>query len=102
MNPIDFGPCCYCEARGPTVRNLFMHSFEAPPGFQGWGCLRCNQPMRGALSIICDGCMDENRFPKFILGGKYSGDGVRIPLDSYLQIPFGHDMSKHPEEQEQA
>lgn len=101
MANTDFGPCCYCGCRGTSVRNLLMHSFEGPPGFQGWSCLVCGQPPRGALSIMCDSCMAQKLFPKFIMGGKYAPDGVRIPLDSYRRIPFDHDMSKHPDEQEQ-
>lgn len=90
------GPCCSCEGT-TNVRNILMMPFEAPPDAHGWGCLECGLPMRGAVAIVCDACLDANRSPRFIAGGKYAQEGVRVPLEGFERRPFDHDLSKHPE-----
>lgn len=100
MARTDYGPCCYCGGT-ENVRNILMLPFEAPSGFHGWACLQCHRPPRGASALLCDQCIVDDRVePKFICGGKYIEDGVRVPLEGYTRIPFHHDMSLHPEEQQ--
>jgi hypothetical protein len=91
------GPCCACGAENDTVRNIMMMTFEAPDGFHGWACLQCGKPARGAIAIICDTCLDSNAEPRFIVGGKYLADCVRVPLEGYDRRHFDHDLTKHPE-----
>lgn len=97
--PIKCGPCCVCGVESEAVRNLLCLDFEAPAGFVGWGCVQCGAPSRGATSIVCDQCLEANADPKFILGGRFAADGVRVSLEGYERKPFGHDMRKHPEAQ---
>lgn len=96
----DLGPCCCCEkAQDGTVRNLVHMEFEAPPGFAGWGCLVCRAPNRGAMAVICDDCAGphlETPF-KFICGGQYMADKIRVPFEGYEQKPFGHNLDLHRE-----
>jgi hypothetical protein len=100
----DLGPCCVCErAQDGTVRTLVMLDFEAPSGVVGWGCLQCGLPMRGATAIVCDACCvlhlaDLHAHIKFILGGKYPADRVRVSLDGYEREPFDHRLESHIDE----
>lgn len=93
----ECGACCACGQESESVRNLLCFDFEAPPGFQGWGCLQCGAPSRGAMAVVCDLCLEANAQPKFLMGGKYAADGIRVPFEGFEQRPFGHDMTKHPE-----
>jgi hypothetical protein len=93
--------CCVCDHRGRSVRNLVFMNFEAPPGFVGWACVVCGLPPRGALAVICDQCAEAQvgmHSIRYILGGRYSFDDVRVPLEGFKFVPFVHDLSKHPEE----
>jgi hypothetical protein len=93
--PIDFGPCCFCEKTGPTVRNLIMLDKRAKtPGNGCWGCLQCGLPLEGATAILCDQCIDAGCPPLWAIVGEPAA-GLRIPT-SELTEPFEHDMSKHP------
>lgn len=97
---MKFGPCCVCERTGPTVRVLVMLDFEAPPGFHGWSCLLCGLEDRGALAVVCDACADcMDVLPKlrFIAGGHYLEDRVRVPLAGFERRPFDHVLARHPE-----
>lgn len=71
--------------------------FEAPSGFNGWGCYVCGLPMRGAIAVLCQGCREAGREPLYICGGTYIVDRKRIPLDGFEQKPFGHVLAAHPE-----
>lgn len=99
----DLGPCCCCgKAQDGTVRNLLMLDFEAPEGTVGWGCVVCHAPMRGANAIVCDDCIDRHgrdltQHLRFIQGGHYPADKVRVPLEGFERIDFGHDLDFHPE-----
>lgn len=97
---IDFGTCCACEtATENTVRNLATLDFEAPNGFAGWGCVQCAKPSRGAIAVLCDDCVDKKAEPRFIAGGSFLTDKVRVPLDGYARVPFAHEDRLHPEAQ---
>lgn len=93
-----FGPCCACEGEiSPRPYVMFLE-FEGPPGFHGWGCLPCALPTRGAIAVLCTGCMRAQKLPKFIAAGVNVGDNKRIRLDDkFQQIPFLHDPRRHPE-----
>lgn len=97
---LDFGACCACGTAGEhCARNITTLNFEAPPGFAGWGCVQCGKPSRGAIAVLCDSCAAKNAAPRFIAGGKFLTDKIRVPLDSYPRVPFGHDDRLHPEAQ---
>jgi hypothetical protein len=97
-NP-NLGSCCCCGKIGPDVRNVLMLHFKAPsPGNGCWGCFQCGLPSEGAVAVLCDGCLegDEEFTLKTVVDGD-PADNVRVPLEGFEQIPFGHDMTKHPE-----
>jgi hypothetical protein len=95
------GPCCGCGVI-EGARNLVMYDFVAPGGFTGWGCVVCDLPPHGAIAVLCDRCAENGVEPKFICGGKYAAEGVRVSLDGYERKPFHHNTDKHPELQYEA
>lgn len=105
----DLGPCCCCgRTQDGTVRNFLMLPFEAPAGHCGWGCVVCHLPMRGATAIVCDDCTAKygsedliDRL-KFIHGGAYAAQKIRVPLAGFERFPFGHCRELHPELGERA
>lgn len=97
--PSDFtlGPCCICEATGPTVRVLVSLNKLSPTPGRGWCCVVCEIPSDGALAVLCDECADRlEREPspdvasalKFACRG-YPGTDGRVPY-SELQGEFAH------------
>lgn len=103
-SPSKFGACCRCLKDDGNVRTIVHLEFEGPSDFNGWGCVQCGVPQRGALAVICDACADGMKSIdelSFICGGKYMVDRERLPLEGYERKPFGHDLSKHPEVQQQ-
>lgn len=96
--PADLGPCCCCGESGPTVRNIIMLDKKAQIPGRGWGCVQCDLPGDGACVVICDRCHEEKRPYRFACRGYPAKDG-RIPIEQ-LQGQHEHDMSKHPEAQE--
>ena len=79
---------------------MVVLDFEAPAGFTGWGCVVCHLPMRGAIATLCDRCADTEwsvEQLRYIVGGTYVFEGVRVSLDGFKRIPFHHDRSQHPE-----
>jgi hypothetical protein len=101
----DLGPCCICErAQDGTVRTLVMLEFEGPPGHVGWCCVQCHLPARGATAIVCDDCIEThgNRIPnqiRFIMGGTYAAERVRVALEGFTRKAFDHNPDLHPERQ---
>jgi hypothetical protein len=100
----DLGPCCCCgRAQDGTVRTLVMLTFRAPAGYVGWGCLVCRLPSEGASAVVCDACMEQYRNVdlrerlKWIQGGHYAADRIRVPLEGFARVPHDHDLNKHPE-----
>lgn len=101
--PFNLGPCCICECATPPPRNLLQMDFEGPPGAIGWGCVVCHLPPRGAVAVICDNCIlalpmaQAAERLKFLCGGTYATERVRVPLAGFSRIPFTHDMALHSE-----
>jgi hypothetical protein len=87
------GPCCACGKDDRTVSNIVFFDFEGPAGFEGWGCVVCSLPPRGAVAVLCDSCRHLNAQPRFFCGGKYIGDRVRVEIAT--RTPFAHDAVKH-------
>lgn len=95
-DPPDLGPCCGCGKEDKTVRNIGMLDFRAPIAGKGWGCVQCGLPQDGALVVVCDECAATEKPYKWIISG-LTGDKQRIEYAGFEQVPFTHDMSKHPE-----
>lgn len=91
---LDLGPCCACGCEG-AHRNIICLPFEGPPGFSGWGCFVCKLECRGAMAILCDACVESHATLRFIAGGRYTTERVRVPLETFEQKPFNHDNVKH-------
>lgn len=96
----DFGPCCACGQKDPTVRNFVMLNKRLPHEVDhasAWGCFVCGLPFEGASAILCDACVETNAEVKYVVLG-YVNDGKeqRFPYAD-LTEPFEHDLSKHPE-----
>jgi hypothetical protein len=96
--PLDLGPCCACGQAGPSVRNIMMLDVRAPgaPVRHGWGCFVCGLPTEGAIAVLCDRCLEEDREIVDVCAG-YPAQGIRVSRASCTE-PFEHDMSKHQEE----
>jgi hypothetical protein len=91
-----FGPCCCCEGDIPRQPRLMMLELEAPAGFKGWGCLVCRLPLRGAIAVVCESCIQAQRLPQFIAAGSDLYDNQRQRLDdTFEQKPFAHDPHAH-------
>ncbi len=93
---VDVGPCCHCGKSGDDVRNVLMMPFEAPVLGKGWGCFKCHLPMDGALTVLCDTCLEAGKEPLYVVSGQLS-DHYRVEIATFEKVPFNHDMSKHPE-----
>lgn len=98
--PLDFGPCCACGTKGPTVRNIVSLNKRLPPSDRktsGWGCFTCGLPLEGANAVVCDECLETGVPIRFAcLGYLTDADHPRIPIDQ-LTEPFDHDYFKHNE-----
>jgi hypothetical protein len=85
---------------------MLMLAKRAPIPGRGWSCLVCGLPADGAVSVLCDACLD----PEVSKGGaplKYACRGYpahdgRVPIEA-LSEPFEHDRAHscartgHPE-----
>lgn len=91
----DLGPCCACEST--PARTICCLDFEGPEGTEGWGCVVCGLPARGAVAVMCESCIEQGVEPRFIVGGRYAADKVRVPLEGYERRPFDHRLERHPE-----
>lgn len=96
------GPCCVCA--GSPARVILHLPFEAPFGFQGWGCIACDLPLRGAVALICERCAGEakanGQLPDLthICAGFYLMQGKRVPMPPPAdRVLFEHDRDQHPE-----
>jgi hypothetical protein len=90
---IDLGPCCFCGKEGPTVRNLLMLHRKAPVAGTGWGCLVCGLPSDGAVSVLCDDCIENGKEPRFAIAD-YAPRKLRVPIEQLTEI-FDHHRDKH-------
>lgn len=100
---LDLGPCCCCEATGPTVRNLVMIERRTRLDGTGWGCVTCDLPNNGALAVICDACAEaamrsETKQPdlRFVIDD-YPARKKRLPYASTDGTTWAHDPAFHPE-----
>ncbi len=93
-NP-DFGPCCSCEKTGADVRNVIMWEKRCPTPGRGWSCVVCGLPADGAVVVLCDACLDQEREPRFACVG-YPGQDGHVPIET-LQGEFRHDLRRHRE-----
>lgn len=98
LEGMDFGPCCACgrEGEGIHVQNIIMLGQKAPTPGTGWACFQCGQPSDGAVSVVCNDCLNIGRPIRFAIDG-YPKDKKRVPVES-LKGEHEHDMSKHLEE----
>ncbi len=93
MDDIDLGPCCACNRRSLSVRNVVSLPYRAPLAGTGWGCLVCNLPPDGALAVLCDRCLRENRtIVRYCVG--YAAASLRAPIPEHPE-PFDHDEAMH-------
>lgn len=97
---IPLGKCCGCEKEDATVRNVMMIDREAPPMTSGWGCLVCGLEPKGAVAILCDECLEKDVAPRWLVQGVVAHGG-RIEATAFPIVPFAHDVSKHPELEEE-
>jgi hypothetical protein len=96
-NDLYLGDCCACHGTR-NVRNLVMHDKRAPVPGTGWGCVLCDLPMDGAVSVLCDDCaaidFETHEVYKYEVCVGYPKENRRQPLAS-LTEPFGHDLRFH-------
>lgn len=91
---IDLGLCCYCERDG--ARNILNLPFEAPVLGTGWGCRDCGVPFDGAISVVCDACLDYVKMgllPAFVCVGDIK-NRQRGKVDRNAPS-FTHSMQEH-------
>src|SRR5215204_6029544 len=100
---LSLGKCCLCEVENESVRNIMTLHKKIPDDVKngGWGCFVCGLEPRGAVAVLCDGCLnktidDSKTEIKFACLG-YPGENRRIEMEK-LTEDFDHDMTKHPEE----
>lgn len=65
---IKFGPCCCCGQRPGT--QIVSLPFYAPVPGTGWGCYICGLPQDGAVAVVCDACMQEEREIRYAVVGR--------------------------------
>lgn len=91
------GPCCICETV-EGVRTIVNLPVKCPTPGRGWGCVVCNLPSDGAVSVVCDACverLERGEKPKFACKGYPAVDGrVLVAELKGMQV---HDKSKHAE-----
>ena len=51
----NFGQCCACHGT-KNVRTVVMLHRRGPVPGTGWGCVVCDLPLDGAISVVCDSC----------------------------------------------
>lgn len=96
----QFGECCACRCAGSAnnpVRNVVMHEFRAPIAGKGWGCVVCQLPLDGAVSVICDRCRDTEVEVVDVCSG-YPAENVRVAFRLMDKTPFAHHPALHPGE----
>lgn len=99
MLDLDLGPCCCCERRGRSVRNMISLKRMCPIPGRGWGCVECHLPLNGAVAVVCDRCFSLHRSEPvgewllWACRGYPALDGrVRF---AELQGSFKHNMGYH-------
>jgi hypothetical protein len=91
----DVGACCACERTAPDVyvRNIVMLPQLAPEPGTGWGCAVCGLPPDGAITVVCDDCLEAERPYRWAVSG-YPKEGRRVPIWS-LTGKHEHRMEYH-------
>lgn len=90
----SLGKCCLCANDAKVIICLPR---RAPMPGKGWGCVVCNLPMDGAISVLCKLCfeawkVDPDGWATVIsVCVGYPGDGGRMFLSDLPEIPFAHD-----------
>lgn len=92
---LDLGACCACGKRGPAVRCVLLLPHKAPVPGTGWGCVQCGLACDGAVAVLCDVCLYEERPVREACFG-HPAAGERVPLSS-LAGWHEHDLEKHSE-----
>lgn len=92
-DPLSLGKCCACGA-SEKVRNIVMHDKYAPIPGTGWGCVVCGLPLDGAISVVCDHCL-ETRAEITLACRGYPSVNQRVPIEDLSREFFGHDIHKH-------
>ena len=101
---LDLGPCCVCEGTENVHHILSLNrrlNKDMLGHNLGWGCVTCGLAFDGAVAVVCDGCLDTGTGAvrgeiQFIrLGGHMAGR--RVTIASIPDIPYQHDLSRHPE-----
>src|SRR6516225_8672303 len=88
-----WGACCACGKTGRTVRNIMMLDQKAPEAGTGWGCVVCHIPNDGAVAVVCDSCLEENRKILYACKGvPYKGERIAI---AELRGEHSHRMELH-------
>jgi hypothetical protein len=91
---LDLGACCACGGT-ENVRNLICLDAKAPVPGTGWGCAVCGLPADGALTVVCDRCLDLKIPHILVIDG--------LPVNKRRVFKYGlvgthrHDLSKHHE-----
>lgn len=97
------GSCCICLKEDETVGNMIGLHFEAPVPGTGWGCSKCGKPSDGALTVVCDQCLEDHQDKidtavKHVIKG-WPGKKKRVAIKDVDQKKrFEHDMSLHADE----
>lgn len=88
----NLGECCACGGTA-NVRNVLMLGKKAPIPGTGWGCVVCGLPMDGAVAVLCDGCLADEKKPMEACYG-FPYENNRVSVNS-LKGSHEHDMEKH-------
>ena len=89
MTPEGFAPapCCACGVVG-SYRNILQLGVRAPQPGRGWECVVCDLPTDGAVAVVCDPCVEQQRAPTHACAS-YVAAPERVPIES-LTEPFDH------------
>lgn len=90
----DYGPCCACGKHDMPVRIVLRLNYRAPIPGTGWGCQVCGLPNDGALAVVCEECLEQDREPRFAAkGDEFSKD--RAPISELESVVFEHNQEAH-------
>jgi len=89
----DLGTCCACGQAGPAVRNILMLPRRGPTPDHGWGCAVCGLATEGAMSVLCDACLEAHAPLKWACLGYVTEPG-RVPIAELCE-PWEHNLVRH-------
>jgi hypothetical protein len=93
---VTLGNCCVCGGT-ENVRNIICLPRRAPVAGTGWGCVVCDLPSDGAVSVVCDDCLRSKVAVTQVCSG-YPATNVRVSIETLSPDPFDHDMRFHQDE----